>query len=482
MATSRDAPRSPALAAQGGAAFLDLGSAPELEDVEEVDVDDDVSAADLTGEALLPTGEVPMDDGARLDPEHTAPRAIYPQPNAPVLPEGQTLNEEPLWEPTAPQLAGPPPPSLGDHRPGPTRPEAVGRPSGDLGPGGASPFGRKEGSIREHARLAAGAFASPSLADDDRTGETPLPAEAATTGEPLGPAETSAGEIEIGDTSDAIESAEPVEPLTPLTPISLLDGTQAPALAEDVVLSGTLAAIPIIDVLGLLSRQRQTGVLTVLGDGRRIDITLQDGQVAQATGLGFRELRLGRFVVEMEAAAASEIDELASVPTTLEPSRAPLGARLCQLGYISRDDLRHALSRQSQELIYEALRLRAGRFTFSQPALLPRLAVDHAMGADLHIDLEAMLLEGYRRIHDWHLLERELDEGAVYMRADERAGGGERVGLTRDEQQVLALCTGRNAIGDIARDSRLGKLDVVRIIQRLQAVNLVRRRLPPQAV
>ena len=29
------------------------------------------------------------------------------------------------------------------------------------------------------------------------------------------------------------------------------------------------------------------------------------------------------------------------------------------------------------------------------------------------------------------------------MRADDRTGGGERVGLTRDEQQVLALCTGR---------------------------------------
>lgn len=436
MATSRDALRSPSLAAPGGAAFPDLD---DVDEVEEVDVDDDVSAADLTGEALLPGGEPPTLESARLDPEHTAPRAVYPPAPDPA--------EEPpgLWEPTTPGL--------------------------DAGPDEGPPAG-----IREQARLVAGslgaAFSSgghPVL--EDPTGQTLLP-------------------------DERTEALDPLEPLTPLTPLlpapppdEALAESMAEEPAEEMVLSGSLGSIPLIDILALLGRQRQTGVLTVLSEGRRIDITLERGQVAQATGHGFGELRLGRFVVEMEAAAPREIDELASAATALGPTPGagaaaepmPLGARLCQLGYLSRDDLRQALSRQSQELIYEALRLRAGRFVFTQPAALPRLAVDRTVGANLHMDLEAMLLEGYRRIHEWHLLEQELEEGAVYMRADERATA-ERAGLTSKEQQVLSLCTGRNALSDIARDSRLGKLDVARILQRLQAVNLVRRRLPPQAI
>ncbi|MCS6913500.1 MAG: DUF4388 domain-containing protein [Myxococcales bacterium] len=264
----------------------------------------------------------------------------------------------------------------------------------------------------------------------------------------------------------------PEAPLLPLLPEEAV---------QEAVLAGDLAAIPLIDVLNMLARQQQTGVLKVMSGQRRIEITLQQGQVALATASGCEDLRLGRFVVEMEAAEASEIEELACAPTALHTEAPLLGLRLCQVGYLTRDDLREALSRQSREIIYEALRLRSGRFLFSKPEELPRMAVDRTWGGDLQLDLESVLLEGYRRIHEWYLVERELTEGAVYMRSDDRAAL-DRVGLTREEQQVLQLCTGRNAISDIARDTRLGPMDVMRILQRLEAVQLVRRRVPPQAV
>ena len=63
-----------------------------------------------------------------------------------------------------------------------------------------------------------------------------------------------------------------------------------------------------------------------------------------------------------------------------------------------------ALARQSSELIYEVLRWRAGTFRFIAGAELP----PHVVHAQLQLDVEAVLMEGYRRVDEWHLIERAI--------------------------------------------------------------------------
>ncbi len=292
------------------------------------------------------------------------------------------------------------------------------------------------------------------------------------------------------------ESAPPAAtaPRPPASGLGLLAST-----GDREALTGNLAAVPLIDVLGMLARQCQTGILrvtaasTVSPTGRRFQLVLKSGQLEQAVAIGLPALRLGRFVLELETLRQPELDAVAaarglrsrgsseegeaetSVPMDTDML---LGGRLVAAGLLSRDELRQALQRQTTELLYEALRLPSGRFAFTRTRELPRWATEPEGGAALGLDVEALLLEGARRADEWYQLDLDTAEGAVYVSTLGPQQDLRQLGLSQAECAVLILCNGRNSVSEIAKQSRLALLDVSRTLGRLLALRLCRRRLP----
>ena len=92
-------------------------------------------------------------------------------------------------------------------------------------------------------------------------------------------------------------------------------------------------------------------------------------------------------------------------------------------------------------------------------------------------------MEGFRRVDEWHLIEREIDDfDQVFVRNDDtvKAMGPER--LTREEQIVLELVNGKNSVKDIIRQSRMSSFDVSKMLYRLLSIKLVRKRVSAVAV
>lgn len=300
----------------------------------------------------------------------------------------------------------------------------------------------------------------------------------------------SAYPIDVSDTTDVPGQGRAGRPApaaaSPASTSASASATAAPEPAGDqAALAGRLDVVSLLDVIALLSRQQQTGVLTVVAPSRRADITLRDGRIELCTASGFTGLRFGRFALELTGLRPSQLDDLAADPA--EPERTPtgedlpsalLGLRLCRAGLLTRAELNQALARQTAELIYEALRLQGGRFTFVRTRELPRAAVDPELGGGLGLDAEAVLLEGYRRAADWLQIDRDAADGAFYVAAALSENDLIRLGLNSKELTILSLCNGRLSTGDVARESRLPLLEVVRTLQRLEALRLARRRLP----
>jgi hypothetical protein len=156
-----------------------------------------------------------------------------------------------------------------------------------------------------------------------------------------------------------------------------------------------------------------------------------------------------------------------------------LGQQLVKLGHLAEADLRSCLTRQSSELIYEILRWRHGRFRFSAGMELPPPVIDAALG----LDVEAVLMEGYRRVDEWHLIERAIDNfDVVFLRNEDSVAQMGRGRLTREELAVLELVNGKNTVKDIVRKSRMGSFEVSKMLYRLLSIKLVRRRVLPVAV
>lgn len=246
-------------------------------------------------------------------------------------------------------------------------------------------------------------------------------------------------------------------------------------------LAGDLDAIAMGQVFELLSEQRQTGVLRVVNTAShaRIELVFRGGRVDFATAVGVAEdLMLGRFVVETGEAGP---DKLAAVLEERARARPPLplfGADLVARGIISREALGRALVRQTSELAYETLRWSSGFFHFRRDAEPGAAARDAA----LQIPVDRMLLEGFRRIDEWRVIEREIatfDE--VFVRNESKIDELPRGTLTREELAVLDEIDGRRSVRDVVRRLRMGSFDVSRIFFRLRRARMIRPRLPPTA-
>lgn len=256
-------------------------------------------------------------------------------------------------------------------------------------------------------------------------------------------------------------------------------------------LSGDLAVIPIGAALQLLQIEAQTGVLLVTDGKTEVTLSLRSGLIdlVQARNAG-AEFRLGRYFVEHGLVTPADIDRLLrdNTPTPRPPpepqppssprrdaepsARKLLGDILVDSGRVTREQLRDALARQSSELVYEILRWPRGRFEFRREPL-PALAES----ARLALPVASVVMEGFRRVDEWRLVEEGVGNFEVVLQQDALAveqGGVER--LPKHEQRLLAMIDGEITVREIVERSHMSSFDACKILFQFIEARLVRPR------
>ncbi len=270
-----------------------------------------------------------------------------------------------------------------------------------------------------------------------------------------------------------------------------------------VILSGQLATLPIGAVLQMLQIERQTGLLEItkaptprteasavrawhsvaqsrpFPTGSELLITWRNGLVdlVQSRGTG-DEFRLGRFFVEEGLVTPAEIEAMLTRRDS-EPPRGPSSAPRRLLGdmlladqRVSEDQLRGALVRQASELLYELLRWQKGRFEFRQQPPSPQ-----ADRAKLALPIASIVMEGFRRVDEWRLVEASLGSFESVLQRDPmaiEALGVER--LSPPEKRVLDTIDGERTVREIIAASHLSSFDACRVLTQLLEARVVRRR------
>jgi DNA-binding response OmpR family regulator len=259
--------------------------------------------------------------------------------------------------------------------------------------------------------------------------------------------------------------------------------------AGNIGLSGDMGIIPIGAVLQLLQIETQTGVLLVSDGKTEVMVSMRAGLIdlVQARGAG-NEFRLGRYFVEHGLVTPDDIDRLLRdntptprppAPDAKGPSReAATGARrligdiLVDSGKVTRDQLREALARQSSELVYEVLRWPRGRFDFVHESL-PALAES----AHLSLPVASVVMEGFRRVDEWRLVEVGLGDFEAVLQLDSVAVDAASVErLARSEQRMLKIVDGERTVREIVAESHMSSFDACKILYQLIEARLVRRR------
>ena len=142
-----------------------------------------------------------------------------------------------------------------------------------------------------------------------------------------------------------------------------------------------------------------------------------------------------------------------------------------ELGLATETQVRTALERQTSELVYELVRWKTGRFAFEVG--VPDEAAQHVA---LHIPMTALVMEGFRRVDEWRLIEGTFDFDEVLYRdeiAIDRLGHHD---LTEQERVVLDAIDGERTVREIVEDTKGNSFDLCKILYQFVNSRLVRRK------
>jgi DNA-binding response OmpR family regulator len=159
-------------------------------------------------------------------------------------------------------------------------------------------------------------------------------------------------------------------------------------------------------------------------------------------------------------------------PTEEAPQKRLLGTLLLAYGKITESQLRSALTRQSSELLYEVLRWPKGRFDFrSDPAS------EVVTSARLGLPVASVVMEGFRRVDEWRLLERTLGSfDAVLVRDDLALASFDPKDLPPKEKVVLDAVDGERTVRAIIAASHMSSFDACRVLVQFLEARVLRRR------
>lgn len=239
--------------------------------------------------------------------------------------------------------------------------------------------------------------------------------------------------------------------------------------AQD-VLYGDIASIPIGEILQVLQMQRQSGVLEVSNRKVSVYIDLRDGLIDQAQCKGGPpEFLLGRYFRER-----SLVSDEALLSAVLEASDAKelLGEHMLAAGLISDEDLQTALTRQTSEVIYEVLRWQRGWFLLRRDA-----GTDEVERTRLSLPVASIVMEGFRRVDEWRLIEESIDFEETLYRDEAAISALRDATLTESERAVLDAIDGRRSVREIIEESHQSSFDICKTFYRFLKTRLVRRKV-----
>ncbi len=258
-------------------------------------------------------------------------------------------------------------------------------------------------------------------------------------------------------TSDVVDTLA-----SALKDVESTDGTKE-------VMGGDIAAIPLAEILQLLQLQRQSGVVRVNNGKSSVCIAIRHGLIdfVQARGAP-EEYRLGRYFVEKGVVTREQVEALLR---TRVADGVLTGEAIVEAGHATADDLREALSKQSSELIYDVLRWPYGRFVFTREPFPAE-----AESAKLGLGIAGLVLEGFRRVDEWRLMESTIHFDQIVYLDNTALGAIGADKLTRTDKLVLSAVNGERTVNEVIKESAVGSFDAIKAVYQLLQSRVLRPR------
>lgn len=226
-----------------------------------------------------------------------------------------------------------------------------------------------------------------------------------------------------------------------------------------------LSGVSLPDLLGLIHRGRQSGVLVLESDAAETKIFVEEGRPVSAQSTQAR-FRLGTL---LESSGQLSRETIQGGLRSHDTSPLRLGQRLVADGHLSEAELLAALKVQASSILFDAFSWSAGSAAFFGGVAVPIKAIR------IDLDVHSLLMEGVRRLDSAGLGVGPTDRGRSVEALVSRESLKQTSALTEAEWRILFLVDGRRSIDDIVRLADLGDDDqALGIIERMLLARFLR--------
>jgi hypothetical protein len=231
-------------------------------------------------------------------------------------------------------------------------------------------------------------------------------------------------------------------------------------------LEGNLRAFQLPDILRFLAMGKMTGVLTIIGKERTIELTIKDGTLT-GTGSSDRFPRLGQMLVYGGLLSRRKLDEVLESQRDA-PSARMLGELLIEHGLVTREQIQSALTLQISEEIWDLFSWSDGTFKFEH-GLKP--SMDRPL---VGLEIEPLIEDGFRHMEQWRVISANLSDPDLVFRVNPELGKAPtETRLPYNTWRVLSLINGRHSIQVLIYLCGLGRFETLCALDRLIAMQLI---------
>src|SRR6266513_1143742 len=234
-------------------------------------------------------------------------------------------------------------------------------------------------------------------------------------------------------------------------------------------IEGPLKELGIHDVFQLLDLSRKTGALRVTSELRHNEGTIyfDNGVVVSAEirsnphPLGALLLRTGK-ITEADLERARDMQQR-------QGDKRRLGEILVALGVITKGEVERQVRFQIEEVVFEVMSWNEGYFSFAEQT-------ESKVPTELtvRIPVEALLMEGARRIDEWSRIENRIPHvGVVPSLAPPPEGGGGELDLLPPEWEVRALIDGERSVRGLATELGRSDFEVAKTLFGLESAGVI---------
>jgi len=237
-------------------------------------------------------------------------------------------------------------------------------------------------------------------------------------------------------------------------------------------IQGNLAAFRIVELMQMLSLQRQSGRLVITRREGDAEIFFKDGAIvfAGSTMNG----NIGGVEGLLKKSCRVGADGLQHARRIAEMTGQPLDGVLAQEKILDQKTFGACLRRHTEAVVFKAMEWKDGDFFFDH-TIAPVFANPIALKVD------DLILEGTRRSDEWVLIQQKIPNFSVVF--EPLIGNAEeltRRGLSDMDLKVFALVDGRSTVQDIIERAMLSDFDVAKSMFILLSVNLIRKKGSPK--